>query len=110
MKRNIIFAVFLSVALLSVGVAQADSLDLAKQSGCLACHSVTNKIVGPAWQNVADKYRGDASARAALIDKVKNGGKGNWSSVTGGIPMPPYSPRVADADIEKLVDFILSLK
>ncbi|MDH5694727.1 MAG: cytochrome C, partial [Gammaproteobacteria bacterium] len=44
-----------------------------------------------------------------LIEKVKKGGKGNWTQVTGGVPMPPYSPRVSDGDIETLVDFVLSL-
>lgn len=86
------------------GTASAD-LDLAKKSGCLACHSVEKKVVGPSWKDVAAKG-GD---RAALIEKVKKGGKGNWTEVTGGVPMPPYSPRVADADIETLVDFILAL-
>jgi cytochrome c len=90
------------------GTASAD-LDLAKKSGCLACHSVEKKVVGPAWKDVAAKYKGDDSARAALIEKVKKGGKGNWTDVTGGVPMPPYSPRVADADIETLVDFVLGL-
>ena len=88
--------------------AMAD-LELAKKSGCLACHSVETKIVGPAWKDVAVKYKGDADARTTLVTKVKTGGKGNWTAVTGGVPMPPYSPRVADADIEKLVDFILAL-
>lgn len=110
MKNKIITSSFLSLALLSAGVVQAEEgLDLARKSGCLACHSVTNKVVGPAWQDVAKKYRDDAGARDRLIEKVKKGGKGNWTSVTGGVPMPPYSPRVADADIEKLVDFVLSL-
>lgn len=91
-----------------VGTASAD-LELAKKSGCLACHAVDKKVVGPAWNDVAAKYKGDAAARDALIAKVKAGGKGNWTDVTGGVPMPPYSPRVADADIEKLVDFVLAL-
>ncbi|TPW18170.1 MAG: cytochrome c class I [Halothiobacillaceae bacterium] len=90
------------------GTASAD-LDLAKKSGCLACHSVEKKVVGPAWQDVANKYKGDGAAKAALIAKIKAGGKGNWTDVTGGVPMPPYSPRVADADIEKMVDFVLGL-
>lgn len=90
------------------GTASAD-LELAKKSGCLACHAVDKKVVGPAWNDVGAKYKGDAGARDALIAKVKAGGKGNWTDVTGGVPMPPYSPRVADADIEKLVDFVLSL-
>jgi len=102
-----------AAAVLMLGIAgQAsaeDQLELAKKSGCLACHSVDKKVVGPAWKDVGAKYKGDAGARAALIEKVKKGGKGNWTAVTGGVPMPPYSPRVADADIEKLVDFVLSL-
>ena len=94
--------------LLGAGQASAD-LELAKKSGCLACHSVEKKVVGPAWKDVDAKYKGDAGARDALVAKVKAGGKGNWTEVTGGVPMPPYSPRVADADIETLVDFVLNL-
>ncbi|MDX1251495.1 MAG: c-type cytochrome [Gammaproteobacteria bacterium] len=88
----------------------ADALALAQKSGCLACHNVDKKIVGPAWKDVAARYKGDAGAKDKLIAKVKTGGKGNWTEVTGGMAMPPYSPRVADADIEKLVTFVLSLK
>ncbi|MDH5229347.1 MAG: c-type cytochrome [Gammaproteobacteria bacterium] len=84
-------------------------LNLARKSGCLACHSVDKKIVGPGWKDVAARYKGQADAKALLIEKVKKGGKGNWTQVTGGVPMPPYSPRLSDADIEKLVDFVLSL-
>lgn len=105
-------ALVLGAALSLVAVpALADPamLELAKKSGCLACHAVDKKVVGPAWQDVGNKYKGDAGAKAALVKKVKAGGKGNWTEVTGGVPMPPYSPRVADADIDKLVDFVLSL-
>ena len=102
-------AISAAAAILAIsGQAQAD-LDLAKKSGCLACHSVDKKVVGPAWKDVAAKYKGQADAKATLITKVKKGGKGNWTKVTGGAPMPPYSPRVKDGDIEKLVDFVLSL-
>ena len=106
-------AVMMGVAMAAVavaGVAQAEEgLDLAKKSGCLACHSVEKKVVGPAWKDVSHKYKGDAGAKARLVEKVKKGGKGNWTEVTGGVAMPPYSPRVPDADIEKLVSFVLSL-
>lgn len=99
-----------AAALLMLGSSQAFAdLDLAKKSGCLACHSVEKKVVGPAWKDVAAKYKGDGGAKAALVAKVKKGGKGNWNDVTGGVPMPPYSPRVADADIDTLVDFVLGL-
>lgn len=95
-------------ALLFSSLTFAD-MNLARKSGCLACHSVEKKIVGPAWKDVASRYKGDADARAQLITKVKKGGKGNWTDVVGTAAMPPYSPRVSDANIEKLVDFILNL-
>lgn len=92
-----------------ISSAKPDALSLAKQSGCLACHSVDKKIVGPAWKDVAARYKNDPEAKARLIAKVKAGGKGNWAEITGGMAMPPYSPRVSDHDIEILVDFVLSL-
>lgn len=79
--------------------------DLAKKNNCLACHAVDKKVVGPAYKDVANKYRGDKGAEAKLIDKVKKGGVGVW----GQIPMPPNSA-VPDADVKKLVAWILSLK
>lgn len=108
-NRGLLLGAALSLVAVTSYADQAESLELAKKSGCLACHSVEKKVVGPAWQDVSNKYKGDAGAKAALVAKVKAGGKGNWTDVTGGVPMPPYSPRVADADIEKLVDFVLSL-
>jgi len=115
-KENTMKARWLSLsasAVFMLGVAgqasAAGDLELAKKSGCLACHSVDKKVVGPAWMDVSKKYKGDAGARDMLIKKVHTGGKGNWTEVTGGVPMPPYSPRVSDADIESLVDFVLSL-
>ena len=89
-------------------VAVADELALAKKSGCLACHAIDKKVVGPSWKDVAARYKGK-DAKADLVAKVKAGGKGNWTEVTRGVPMPPYSPRVSDENIEKLVDFIMTL-
>jgi cytochrome c len=95
----------LGLATMAVSGSALADLALAKKSGCLACHSVEKKIVGPAWKDVGAKYKGDAGAKARLIEKVKKGGKGVW----GNAPMPPYSPRVSDENIAKLVDFVLSL-
>lgn len=82
-----------------------DQLALAQKSGCTACHSVDKKIVGPAYKDVAAKYRGDKSAEAKLITKVEKGGSGVW----GQIPMPP-NPQVKPEDVKKLVEWVLSLK
>jgi cytochrome c len=104
MKRIVTAAV---LGLLASGAVFADAgADLAKAKNCLTCHSVDKKIVGPAYKDVAAKYKGDASAEAKLIEKVKKGGSGVW----GPIPMPPNSPAVNDADIKKLVEWVLSQK
>ena len=78
---------------------------LAKSSGCLACHTVDKKLVGPSYKEIADKYRKDKGAEATLVKKVKDGGKGNW----GDIPMPPNA-HVKDADIKTIVSWVLSIK
>jgi len=77
---------------------------LAKAKGCLACHAVDKKVVGPAYKDVAAKYKGDKTAAAKLAAKVKAGGKGVW----GEIPMPPNN--VTDDEAKKLVAWVLSQK
>lgn len=86
-------------------LSEADALALAKKSGCLVCHAVDRKVVGPAWKDVAAKYRGDAGAEARLMDKVAKGGGGVW----GNMAMPA-NPKVSESDRQALVRFVLSLK
>lgn len=90
--------------------ANQEILALARKSGCLGCHSVEKKIVGPAWRDVSKRYKDVADAKNRLITKVAKGGGGNWKDVVGAAVMPPYSPRVSDDNIAQLVDFILSLE
>ena len=70
--------------LLLLGNAQADEA-LAKAKNCMSCHQVAVKVLGPAYKDVAAKYKGDAGAVDKLAAKIKAGGKGVW----GEIPMPP---------------------
>ena len=86
------------------GAAHANE-KLLQASGCTACHSVDKKLVGPAYKDVAAKYRGNKGAEADLIRKVKTGTKGTW----GDVPMPPNG-HVKDEDIKTLVKWILSIK
>jgi cytochrome c5 len=76
-----------------------------QRDGCAACHAIDKKIVGPAYQDVAAKYRGDKDAQTKLVQKVKAGGSGVW----GAVPMPA-NPQVSDSDITALVSWILTLK
>lgn len=77
---------------------------LAQDNGCLACHSVKIKILGPSYQDIAKKYKNDKKSKAMLIQKIKNGGTGNW----GNIPMPGH-PRIKNEDLDKIVTWILSI-
>lgn len=104
MKRMSQFASMLFLGALAISPVQANE-ELATSSGCMTCHKVDMKVVGPSFKDVAAKYKGDSGAEAALIEKVKKGGSGAW----GAIPMPPNSPRVSDADIKTLVDWILGM-
>lgn len=93
-----------AACLVLAGAARADE-KLAQASGCTACHSVDKKLVGPAFKDVAAKYRDNKGAEDALVKKVKAGGQGVW----GDVPMPPNG-HVKDDDIKKLVHWVLSLK
>jgi len=70
--------------------------------GCLGCHALDARVVGPSFKEVAAKYAGDAGAGRKLAQKIRSGGAGAW----GQVPMPP-NPDVADAELEKLVGWVL---
>jgi cytochrome c len=91
--------------LLGAAHPAAASEELAKKHNCFACHTTDKKMVGPAYKDVAAKYRADKDAPKKLAEKVKKGSQGVW----GNIPMPPNTT-VPDADVNALVKWILSLK
>lgn len=101
MKKTLLAALVLG----SMAAPAMANLQLAQKNNCLSCHSVDKKVVGPAYKDVAKKYKGQAGAEAKLIAKVKAGGSGVW----GPVPMPPNT-QVKDADVKTLVKWILSLK
>ena len=79
--------------------------DLAKAKNCMACHSVQNKVVGPAFKDVAAKYAGQKDAEDKLVQKVMKGGSGVW----GAVPMPANA-QVNEAEARTLVKWVLSQK
>lgn len=104
--KSIIISMIAAAGLMVAGSAMAVEMNpLAVKHKCTACHRVDKKLVGPAYMDVAKKYKGVAGAEEQLIAKVSKGGKGVW----GKMPMPPNAPKVPAADIKKLVEWILSL-
>lgn len=86
------------------GSAMAGADEALNKAGCMACHAKDKKLVGPAFKDIAAKYKGDKAAPAKLAEKVRKGGAGAW----GPIPMPPHSPeKINDQDLKDSVDSIL---
>ena len=103
--KTLATCLFVSAGLLASAGNALASEALAKKYNCLTCHTVSKKLIGPAYKDVAAKYKGDGSAEAKLVAKVKNGSAGTW----GQIPMPPNAA-VPDGDVKTLVKWILSTK
>jgi cytochrome c len=101
MHRSVILTV-VAAGVLAAPAAQADEA-LLKKHACIACHAFDKAVVGPAYKDVSKKYKGQKDAVAKLSAKVKKGGQGVW----GQVPMPPNT-QVPDADIKKMVEYILS--
>src|SRR5258706_1868300 len=78
--------------------------ELARRKACLSCHGVDNRIVGPAFRDVAKRYKGQDGVEAKLVEKLRRGGSGSW----GPLPMPA-NPDLAAADATTLVRWVLGL-
>jgi cytochrome c len=101
LMKRVLFALISAVVVATPAMAD---LALAQSKNCLSCHAVDKKVVGPAYKDVAAKYKGDKSAVDRLAAKVQKGGGGVW----GPVPMPA-NPQVNEAEAKKLVTWVLSL-
>ncbi len=113
-RAGVARVVVVSIAALA-GVASADAAtpvtaaDIAnaqaiyKANACISCHSAERKVIGPAYRDIAAKYKNDSGAQVHLEKVVRVGGSGVW----GAIPMPSH-PRMSDADIKTVVNWILA--
>lgn len=112
MKRALMIGL-LALAPLSLSAAKAAKAAapdpaaeaLMKKSDCFSCHQVKMKVVGPAFKDVAKKYKGDAKAVEKLVAKVKAGGQGVW----GQVPMAPH-PGLKDEELKAMVTWVLAQK
>ena len=93
--------------LVAVAAPATASEAIIKKARCVACHAIDKKLVGPAYKDVAAKYRDQAEAPAKLFTKVRQGGAGVW----GEIPMTPNpADKISDDDLKAAIAWILELK
>ena len=100
MKR--LYPLAIAFAVIAASPACADEA-LAKAKGCTACHDVKKKLVGPAYAEVAKKYKGDKEAPAKMQQSILQGSTGKW----GPVPMP--ANKVTEEEAKKLAAWVLSL-
>src|SRR6187431_2571417 len=103
MSVNLRHGLLLAMAFAQPALASEELMD---RSGCSSCHRIDQQLIGPAFREVAARYRADTSVAQRLVLKVREGGEGVW----GDIPMQPNGvEKISDADLRTLVDWILSL-
>ncbi|NML15234.1 c-type cytochrome [Azohydromonas caseinilytica] len=101
--RSLLIATAAATAALLSAPAFADADAALNKAGCMACHAKDKKLVGPAFKDIAVKYKGQ-DAVAQLTAKVRKGGAGSF----GPIPMPPHdAAKIGDADLQAVVEQIL---
>jgi cytochrome c len=99
MKKLIVAA----AALMAFGAQAGPTEDAMTKAGCMACHTKDKKLVGPAFKDIAAKYKGQ-DVIAKLMEKVRKGGSGVW----GPVPMAPNPPdKINDADLKAAVELVL---
>jgi cytochrome c len=86
------------------------SQELAEKNGCMGCHLMDRKTVGPSIRQIAERYAAQPDASAMLYEKVKNGGGGPWHGTWGSIPMPPHGDSIQPDTMKTIVDWMLLQK
>jgi cytochrome c len=115
-----LFATSLAASAFAAGAQDVAMLKLASQSGCMTCHHIDTGAkgpdglppIGPAWRDVAAKYKGDKAAAATLTQTVLKGSnpyESHWKGKASGLAMPPNAVAIKEADARKLVSWILQL-
>lgn len=103
-----------AASLLAAGPATAaDESELAQKSGCLACHRGVEKMIGPPYKAVAEKYAGQANAATKLVEHILKGtgpaGLGWMKSGQASLPFMPPNGNVTPANAGKLAQWVLGI-
>lgn len=105
MRSILILSALLAGVAQQASAADVAAVELAKASGCYSCHANADKVVGPAFSAIAEKYESDKDAAASLAQSIQNGSRGKW----GRIPMPPH-PSLSATDLKTLSTWVLTVK
>ena len=99
-----ITVLLLTVTVCALNVSAQASEELMEKSGCVSCHRIEQKLIGPSFRDVAAKYKSDKDALPYLLEKVRDGGEGVW----GDMPMPPNSvEKISDDDLKSVIEWVL---
>ena len=102
MKKAPRIATLLTAASLLAGLSAAQASEaLARANNCLSCHTVSKRLIGPSFKEIAQRYK-SRGVEETLVRKVREGGSGNF----GAVPMPA-NPNLSEADARLLVKWIL---
>ena len=93
--KSIMIAAVVAVGMATAGTASAQEA-LAKSSGCLNCHAVDTKKMGPSFKDTAAKYKGKADAEATLVTAI---------TTAKGHPQVKASPD----DVKAVVKWVLAM-
>lgn len=103
---SVIPALLCTAAALLPAAASA-SQQIAVKAGCVACHTVDRRLVGPSYKEIAVRYKNRPDAVVYLSQRVRKGGPGNW----GAIPMAPNDvSKLSDAELKSVMGWILATK
>ena len=104
--KNLSVSILASIGLMATASALATDMPPVGKTKCGACHAIDKKMVGPAWKDVAKKYKGDPNAASKIAANIAKGGEFGWKMSK----MPPKGMGASDADIKTLSEFIAGLQ
>lgn len=93
--------IVLTIAMATASLPALANFELATKNACTACHAMDKKVLGPSYQDVAQKYAGQKDSVAQISESIRKGGSGKW----GAIPMPAQ-PALSDADLKALATWV----
>jgi cytochrome c len=104
--KSAILSIIAATSLVFAGTAFAADLPAAAKTRCGGCHAVDKKVMGPSFNDIAAKYKGDKDAASKIAANITKGGAFGWNAK---MPMPPKGMGATDAEIKAMAEYIAGL-